>query len=63
MKKINSLISSLLRTKFFVLLFVLLSSNAFAQIKTVTGTVAVNSETNDPVANASVRVKGTSKGV
>ena len=62
MKKINSLISTLLRTKFFVLLFIILSSNAFAQTKTVTGTV-VNNETNDPVANASVSVKGTSKGV
>lgn len=47
----------------FALLFFIVNSSVFAQTKTVTGTVVVNSETNDPVANATVRVKGTSKGV
>ncbi len=62
MKKINSSIIYLLRMKCFFILLIILSSSAFAQNKTVTGTV-VNSETSEPVTNASIRVKGTSRGV
>jgi TonB-linked SusC/RagA family outer membrane protein len=62
MKKVNFSIIYLLRMKCFCILLIILSSSAFAQNKTVTGTV-VNSETSEPVTNASVRVKGTSKGV
>jgi TonB-linked SusC/RagA family outer membrane protein len=46
---------------FFFFLFFLLTMAASAQTKVVTGTV-VNGETNLPIANISVRVKGTSKG-
>ncbi len=62
MKKIKFSINNLLRIKCFFILLLILGNTAFAQNKTVTGTV-VNSETSEPVANASVRVKGTSKGV
>jgi TonB-linked SusC/RagA family outer membrane protein len=62
MKKVKFSIIYLLRMKCFFVLLLILSSSAFAQNKTVTGTV-VNSETSEPVTNASVRVKGTSKGV
>lgn len=56
MKKINSSIIFLLRIKCFSILFLILSSSVLAQNKTLTGTVE-KSETSEPVANASVRVK------
>jgi TonB-linked SusC/RagA family outer membrane protein len=62
MKKRNFSIIYLLRMKCFFILLLILSSSVFAQNKPVTGTV-VNSETSEPVTNASVKVKGTSKGV
>jgi TonB-linked SusC/RagA family outer membrane protein len=62
MKKVKFSIIYLLRMKCFFIMLLILSSSAFAQNKTVSGTV-VNSETSEPVSNASVRVKGTSKGV
>ena len=46
---------------FCFFLFLFLTVAASAQNKTITGTV-VNNETSEPVANVSVRVKGSSKG-
>jgi TonB-linked SusC/RagA family outer membrane protein len=47
--------------KLFLPFFLLFAFTVSAQNKTVTGTV-VNSETNDPAGNVSVKVKGSSKG-
>ncbi|MFM2327263.1 MAG: hypothetical protein RIR31_1465, partial [Bacteroidota bacterium] len=60
-KKFKKNLQNLLRG-FCFCLFLLLTVAVSAQNKTVTGTI-VNNETGEPVTNASVRVKGTSKGV
>jgi TonB-linked SusC/RagA family outer membrane protein len=47
--------------KLFIPFFLLFAFTASAQNKTVTGTV-INSETNEPVASVSIKVKGSAKG-
>jgi TonB-linked SusC/RagA family outer membrane protein len=61
MKNCLKKMKMLLQGSLFIPLFLLFVIAASAQTKVVTGTV-VNGETNLPIANISVRVKGTSKG-